>query len=620
MKNRQFYSFLHRQILVLIALSLAPGLGYLLLGWLYDALLPVVAWYGLMLIMSAWGYTLYRRFDYDSFTRHALHEWYREASWFYYIVFSLWTLIFVLIVPKTEHNLHYVAIFTQIGAAVVSSTLLFCDRKLFMPTNAILVAPLMIYFAQIAHWYGYILTIFSGVFWWVLHYASSSSNQLLQQTYIQSSRDQLTDMYNRAFFIDAMEQTVNSLKSNQYYACLILIDLDYFKTINDSLGHDIGDVLLREVADRMKRIVPAKAIAARMGGDEFIIITEPVQERDAAISHALALSESLRETLKQTYKIDRHHLYISASIGVSVIHNPTVQANKYIKEADIAMYEVKDRGRDGVILFSDDVSERVEKNLEIERLLHFSLENNEIYLNYQPQFDKDQHIVGCEVLVRWQNRELGAVSPERFIPIAEKTGLIIEIGNFVIEQALKTLAEWESKGISLQSLSINISMRQFFYHSFVRDVKRLCQQYLEPEQVQKIVFEVTESTLADELDKLVEIMQELRSDGMSFSIDDFGTGYSSLGYLRQVPLDEVKIDRSFTSELTADESSQAMVKTILHLAEIYNLKVVAEGVETQQQQEILLDNHCHLLQGYLLARPVAKDEFESLYKSNHARD
>jgi EAL domain-containing protein (putative c-di-GMP-specific phosphodiesterase class I) len=255
----------------------------------------------------------------------------------------------------------------------------------------------------------------------------------------------------------------------------------------------------------------------------------------------------------------------------------------------------------------------VEKELEIERLLHFSLERGEVYLNFQPQLDSEQKIVGCEVLVRWENSTLGNVSPSVFIPIAEKTGLIVEIGKFVLEESFKTLRDWEQKGIALEQFSINVSMRQFFDHSFSSEIKKLCGQYLGKEQVKKVVLELTESSMAEELGKLIDVMNDLRAYGLSFSIDDFGTGYSSLGYLRQVPLDEVKIDRSFVSELLEDKNNQAMIETIIHIAQVFGLKVVAEGVETDGQKEFLLENKCDLLQGYLFSKPVSKDEFEKQY-------
>lgn len=614
MQPKPFYHFLHKQIRVMLALSLGPGLGYIFLGSVHGAMAEALVWYALLLVVSAWGYRLHRRFDYRVMTREGLRAWYRQLTWFFYSIFALWTLVFVLFGTHVESGLHYVAIFTQIGASVVAATLLFSDRRLFLPVIAILVVPLIAYFSQIEGWLGVVMTLFGGVFLWVLVYASNSSNQLLQMTHFQASRDQLTGLYNRSHFNDVMEQTVNSLRTSRGYCCLLLVDLDHFKTINDSLGHDVGDQLLKEVAARMRRLVGKEAMVARMGGDEFIVVGPVGADRDACTAGALRLAEQLRDALKSTYEVDRHHLYISASIGVSVIHDPRDSAARYIKEADIAMYEVKDRGRDGVVLFNDEVSRRVERNLQIERLLHFALARRELALHYQPQTDRDRRIVGCEALLRWHCGELGPVSPGEFIPVAEKTGLIVEIGHFVIEEAFRTLADWSARGIHLEQFSINLSVRQFFHDGFVRELAELRERYLRPE-FPRVMFELTESTMAEELSTLVDKMQRLKALGFGFSIDDFGTGYSSLSYLRRVPLDEIKIDRSFISELTANRDDQAMVETIFSLARVYGLKVVAEGVETTQQEDFLVARNCDLLQGYLFSRPLSREEFEVFHRS-----
>ncbi len=599
----------------MLGLSLGPGLGYILLGIIQEVAVRSVAWYLALLTVSVWGYRLYRDYNFSSMSHQGLADWYRQASYFYYTIFTLWTVIFLLFVPLHQTGLHYVAIFTQIGASVVASSLLFSDRRLFVPIILILMIPLILYFSQVGTWYGYVLTIFSSIFLWVLYYASSSSNKLIEKTNYQAAHDQLTGLYNRNYFIDVMQRVVNTLKSNGGYSSLLLIDLDHFKTINDSLGHDVGDIMLKEVARRMNEIVPRDAVIARMGGDEFIIVGGICADHDVCFERAMSIAEDLREVLKQAYHIDKHDLYISASIGMSLMHNPDQDASQYIKEADIAMYEVKDKGRDGVVVFGDEVAERVERNLEIERLLHNALNNKEFILNYQPQFNKAHKIEGCEVLLRWNSEELGAVPPAEFIPIAEKTGLIIEIGNFVIEESFKVLRDWHAQDINLKQISINVSMRQFFYHGFKNDVERLSQKYLDKELRNKIVFELTESVMAEELDTLVEIMESMKNNGFSFSIDDFGTGYSSLSYLRKVPLDEIKIDRSFIEELTENTSDQSMIEMILNLSKVFGLKVVAEGIETQEQEDILVQGNCDLLQGYLLSRPVSREQFEALYAS-----
>ncbi|MGD2118119.1 MAG: bifunctional diguanylate cyclase/phosphodiesterase [Chromatiales bacterium] len=597
----------------MLGLSLGPGLGYVLLGVIYDVSFRSVAWYTGILLVSLWGYALYRQFNFASMSHAELDSWYSRTSNFFYCIFGLWTVIFLLYVPLTEYNIHYVAIFSQIGTSVVASTLLFSDRRLFVPIIFILVIPLVLYFMFVGSWYGFILTFFGSVFAWVLYYSSTSSNRLLHKTTYQAAHDQLTGLFNRSYFIDAMQQTINTLNRNNGYCCLLLIDLDHFKTINDSLGHDVGDVLLQEVARRMLEIVPAEAVVARMGGDEFIVVGGVHASEQACFDESTRMAENLRETLKDVYYIDRHSLYISASIGMSILHQPSDNASQYIREADIAMYEVKDKGRDGIVLFGKEVSERVERNLEIERYLHHALNNREFLLHFQPQFTREHEIVGCEVLLRWKNEQLGMVPPDEFIPIAEKTGLIIDIGYFVIQESFRTFNQWHEAGIRLRQLSINVSMRQFFYQSFPEDVERLSQQYLAQDLRNSIVFELTETVMAEELDKLINIMSQLKSWGFRFSIDDFGTGYSSLGYLRKVPLDEIKIDRSFIEELSSNTSDQLMIDMILNLAKVFDLKVVAEGVETQEQEDILIKSQCDLFQGFLLSQPLGREEFEQLF-------
>jgi len=598
----------------MLGLSLGPGIGYIILAAVNDVVGRAAAWYVLIILASIWGYRLYRQFDYNTMSTADMDSWYQSVSYFYYLSFALWTVIFLLFAPLHDVQMHYVAIFTQIGASVVASTLLFSDKRLFVPIILILIIPLALYFLFIGTWYGYILTIFSLVFLWVLYYSSSSSNQLLQKTNFQASHDQLTGLFNRNYFVDAMQQVVNTLRSNQGYCSLLLIDLDHFKTINDSLGHDVGDVLLVEASRRMQALVSSDAVVARMGGDEFIIVGEVCTSYDECYESSMYLAENLRESLKSTYDIDNHNLYISASIGISILHKPELNANQYIKEADIAMYEVKNKGRDGIVVFGSEVAEKVERNLEIETQLHHALTNYELTLNFQPQLNRDHQVAGCEALLRWHHDTLGHVSPAEFIPVAEKTGLIIDIGNYVIEESFKTLRDWYSRGTELQQLSINVSLRQFFHHNFIETVERLSHHYLDEQLRRCIVFELTESVMAEDIESLVSSMNRLRDEGFRFSIDDFGTGYSSLSYLRKVPLDEIKIDRSFIEELSENESDQSMIEMIMNLSQVFGMKVVAEGVETAEQEAILLNGNCDLLQGYLFSRPLSQEAFEKFYK------
>lgn len=616
MRDHRFYNFLHKQIPVMIGLSLFPGLGYIFLGWLHGIETPALVWYGAMVLLSVWGYKLYRSFHYETMGLAQVTHWYQHLTVFFYLFFILWAAIFLIYVWEDAYKLHYVAIFTEIGASVVASALLSCDRRLFVPTITILMVPLIIYFASIGEWFGYVLTVFATIFSGVLLYAADSSRNLLQQTQYQASHDTLTGLHNRHFFIEHLQQFMNSLHQSKRFSYLLLIDLDHFKNVNDSLGHDVGDALLQEVAGRLQKHCVKGNVLARLGGDEFIVTGSEFIDRDTCEAEASALATTLLNSLKKNYVIDRHHLYISCSIGISLISAESDNANRFIKEADIAMYEVKATGRDGVFLFSDEMSARVERNLRLERLLHFALRENEISLVFQPQLNPDGEVCGAESLVRWHSKELGTISPVEFIPIAEQTGLIVELGNHILEQAFIQLSRWQEQGMELQQLSINISMRQFMHQSFVEQVRRLTARHLNSESLQFLVFEVTESLVAEDIHKVIAIMEELHAIGIRFSMDDFGTGYSSLSYLKQLPIDEIKIDRAFVAKVDQDEEDQAMITTILKMAQIFGLSIVAEGVETESQWHFLRQRGCDYFQGYLFAKPLTVEAFEQFYREN----
>ncbi|GAO37010.1 hypothetical protein SCT_2425 [Sulfuricella sp. T08] len=615
MRDKCFYIFLHRQIPVFMALSLLPGLGYLFLGWLNGVFAPAFVWYLLVIAASVWGYFLYRGFDFDTMSESRRDRWYRHCSWFFYAFFLLWTLIFLLYVRQDAYKLHYIAIFTEIGASVVASSLLASDKRLYRPIIFILMVPLIIYFFFLGEWYGYVLTIFACTLTWVLLYAANSAHQLLTQANHQATHDALTGLHNRQYFIEHLQKRMNSLNESGEFSYLLLIDLDHFKNVNDSLGHDVGDRLLQSVVSRLQERVPKGCIVARLGGDEFIIAGSDFVDREECERAALEISEQLIARLKETYVVDQHHLYISASIGVSILSNRIANAHSFIKEADIAMYEVKAKGRDGVFMFNEEMSSRVESHLEIERLLHFALAKDEITLHFQPQIDREGRIIGAESLARWNNPTLGSVSPAQFIPIAEQTGLIVELGRHILETGFRTLREWRDEGIYLDQFSINISMRQFTHHAFVAQVEDLVQRYLDDELCCKLIFEITESIVAEDINRVISVMNRLKESGIRFSMDDFGTGYSSLSYLNRLPLDEIKIDRAFVGALDQKEGDRVMVVTILNMANILKLKIVAEGVETAEQLDFLLRYDCHIFQGYYYSKPLPKEQFDAYYRN-----
>ena len=615
MRTSEVYSYIHKQIPVMMVLSLFPGIGYILLGLINDIYIGAIFWYIAVVLISIRGYILYKDFDINEMSGKQLEAWYKKATVLFYFFFLAWGVIFLIYAPESNSNMHYIAIFTEIGASTVAAALLFPDKKLYKPILLTLISPLVIYFLLLGTWYGYVLSIFAATLGWVLFYAANGSNALFTRTIYQSTHDFLTGIYNRQYFVEYLQKKMNDLKQSGEYSYILLIDLDYFKTVNDSLGHDIGDHLLQEVVARIKKNLPENTMLSRLGGDEFIITGDNFKDKKDCKARALLISEKLLDALKETYIINQHHLYISASIGVSLLTSNGHTSVDFIKEADIAMYEVKEKGRDGVFFFDEEMSERVEHNLRLEQLLHAAIKKEEVYLAYQPQVNQKQQVTGVEVLARWKNEELGEVSPVEFITVAEQTGLIVDVGKYILESAFMTLKDWSEREINIRYMSINISMRQFMHHSFINDVTELCNKYCDDKTRSKIIFEITESVVA-EGEQIIESINDIKKLGIRFSIDDFGTGYSSLSYIRKLPVDEIKIDRHFINELSHYKNAEEMIDTILHIAKIFNLAVIAEGVETEAQETFLIEHGCKVFQGFKYSKPISKSEFEEFYLEN----
>lgn len=609
------YNYLGKQIPVLIALSLFPGLGYIFLAYRHSIHIPAVIWYGCMVIFSLWGWYLHRQFQPQQMSHRKLRKWYGKVSLFFYGFFFLWVAIFTLYITKDEYNLHYIAVFTEIGTSVVVATLLYSEKRLFYPLLIITILPLIIYFLLVGTFYGYVLSIFSATLGWVLLYAARSSHELLNKTQYQATHDVLTGLPNRQFFIEHIQRLMNGIQENKNYSFLLLIDLDHFKIVNDSLGHDVGDELLRQVSVRLLEKTPyPEWLVARLGGDEFIVTGKEYSSRERCKNEALEYAQNLILSLKETYVSATHHFYISASIGISIIDSSSANANTFVREADIALYEVKANGRDGIFLFDRSLATQVERHLNIERMLHFALEREEIFLVFQPQFNKGKKIIGAEVLVRWKNYRLGEISPVEFISIAEQTGLILELGNFILREALVTLQTWQAQNIVIDQFSINISKRQMLQHDFVENTIALLDELNLLESTRKrIVFEITESVVAEDIKRIIEIMDELKKQGIRFSMDDFGTGYSSLSYLKMLPIDEIKIDKQFVKALNTSKKDTQMLTTILNMASIFQLSIVAEGVETEDQFAYLKDQLCDYFQGFYFSKPLSKEEFAKLF-------
>ena len=604
---------MHRQIVVVIILVLGTAPGYILMGYLYSSMVIEIVWFMLVALVSLSGYMLYKRYHADM-TIPEKDRWLDGVRIFMFIYFSLWTIMFVVYVLNDNIKMHYMAIATQLGCTVVASTVLASQKKLVISTVVTLMLPITIYLLVVGQTYAYLLAFFTIVLASVLLYAARNTHDYLLKSRYQAYHDHLTKLGNRRYFLEVLHSVVNS----QYkgFAYLLLIDLDYFKTINDTLGHDVGDKLLCEVSDRMRDLsLEFDNKVARLGGDEFCLLSPLFDEEEECLREAKLFSQKLLQKIKDSYLIDGNSLYISASVGVSIIDTEYVDATSYLKEADMAMYEAKNAGRDGVIIFNEELCALVDKKLNIERLLHFAIEKEEITLNYQPQMDRNGRVIGCEVLVRWNSQELGFVSPDIFIPIAESTGYIIELGTYILEKSFQTIQEWSRLGLGLKQCSINISMRQLMHQDFIATVEQFLKKYIDASCNINIIFEITETSTSDDLKNLVQIIKSLKTHDIAFSMDDFGTGYSSLSYLREIPIKELKVDKYFISELQ-DAQQSSLVKTILDISKNFGLTTVAEGVEEEYQKEFLEKLECDLYQGYLFSKPLEKSAFEEFCRAN----
>ena len=424
-------------------------------------------------------------------------------------------------------------------------------------------------------------------------------------------QDALTGLPNRRVLMDRMEQSLAvSVRSGQYGA-LLFLDLDHFKEVNDSLGHDVGDELLKLVAQRLREGVRQSDTVARLGGDEFVVLLPDLGGAEIeATTQAGLLGEEILRVLSEPYNLGSVEINSTPSIGVVMYQGQRQSAEELLKQADIALYQAKDAGRATLCFFDPAIQAAFEKRMALEADLRLALGLDQFEIFYQPIVNGQRLIVGVEALLRWRHPERGLVSPADFIPLSEKTGLIVPIGQWVIEQACEQMTQWRVDPVrSTWQISVNVSARQFRQPDFVPQVKRA----MNHNQIRpgRLKLEITESSLQDNLSDTVEKMRQLRAHGVRFAIDDFGTGYSSLSYLKELPIHVLKIDRSFVSHVDTNEDDAAIARTILSLAAHLGLDVVAEGVETESQFMTLRAYGCHLFQGYLLGRPVPVDELVS---------
>jgi diguanylate cyclase (GGDEF)-like protein/PAS domain S-box-containing protein len=426
--------------------------------------------------------------------------------------------------------------------------------------------------------------------------------------------DPLTGLPNRRLLMDRLNQALAFSTRHDRQGALLFIDLDNFKTLNDTLGHDIGDLLLQQVATRLTTCVREGDTVARLGGDEFVIMLEDLNEQTQnAAAQTETVGEKILATLNQPYQLATYEYHNSPSIGATLFHGHQKSMDELMKQADIAMYQSKKAGRNTLRFFDPKMQETINSRVALEGQLHKALEHRQFQLYYQIQMDNARRPVGAEALIRWIHPEHGMVSPAQFIPLAEETGVILPIGKWVLETACAQLKAWEKNTLTRDLvLAVNVSARQFRQVDFVAQVQAVLQHHAVNPKLLKL--ELTESLLLENIEDTIATMNTLKAIGVQFSLDDFGTGYSSLQYLKRLPLDQLKIDQSFVRDIASDCSDKAIVRTIISMAHSLGLDVIAEGVETEEQLQLLQDKNCTHNQGYLFSKPVPIEQFEALLK------
>jgi diguanylate cyclase (GGDEF)-like protein len=432
----------------------------------------------------------------------------------------------------------------------------------------------------------------------------------------QATFDALTNLPNRRLLLDRMNHAVACCRRHGHWGAVLFIDLDNFKPINDTLGHTIGDALLQEVGRRLKKDLREEDTSARFGGDEFVVLlTELSDDPEQAPKLAQLASEKIRTALSLPYTIQDHTLHLTPSIGIALIPMAGETADDILKHADTAMYRAKEAGRNSVRFYLPSMQIAARQRLKLQNDLQTAIERSEFYLCFQPQVDASGTLVGAEALLRWQHPERGSVPPDNFVHVAEETRQILDIGGWVLHHGLNRLKTWtdEISEYPFQNLAINVSPLQFKQADFTLRIERiLAETGAKPEY---LILELTEGVLVENVEDATNKMRKLKQLGIRFSIDDFGTGYSSLAYLKRLPVDGIKIDRSFVSDITTDPDDANLVETIITMAEHLGLEVVAEGVETEEQLEFLRDRGCRLFQGYYFGRPLSEEGFTELLVS-----
>ena len=423
----------------------------------------------------------------------------------------------------------------------------------------------------------------------------------------QAHHDYLTGLPNRVQFQKKVQKITSESNHDHNSIAILFIDLDNFKNINDSFGHDTGDKVINITASRIKGCIRGDDFLARFGGDEFVILVDNFEGKD----DLEFIASDIISCISAPIEIERKSMFVSCSIGISLYPDDTVSYQDFIKYADTAMYKAKENGRNNYQFYSTDMTELAFEKILMETSMRFALEKEEFIVHYQPQIDcRTEKIIGIEALVRWNHESMGLISPQTFIPLAEESNLIIALDQWVMRTSMVQLKAWYDKGYNPGRLSLNLSTKQLQEKTFVATIKTMLEET--GCKAEWIEFEVTESNIMHNIQEAISTLETIRGLGIHIAIDDFGTGYSSLSYLKKLPVNKLKIDRSFIIDIPGNKEDAAITNAIIAIADSLNLTVIAEGVETKRQKNYLVENGCHYIQGYLYYRPMSAEKMEKV--------
>jgi len=598
--------------------------------WEYISHTTIVLWFVCINSLSLIRFIAYLRFNKIDSNLPVPVFWERFAQLSSVVSGITWGAVVIWLFPADDVAHQVMLVFVLAGMCAGAVTTMSPMMGSLIAFVILAIFPAVVRFLYLGTDVAYAMAIMSVVFVVLILKTAMNLNRVLKQSLLmrdeqrhdkeiiqrQALYDSLTGLPNRRLLIEKIQQEVNRSLRHKNIGAVLFLDLDYFKSINDSMGHAVGDELLLQVANRLNSCLRKEDATARIGGDEFIILAANIGEDEAQANRNITIfTDKIRHQFDKEFYIDGQSIFITSSIGVTLFPIVDVSPEELLQKSDVAMYEAKAAGRNNARLFEPEMQQTIIKQRETEKGLRKALLEGELELYYQPLFDAEDNIFSVEALIRWNHPEKGMVPPVDFIGLAEKRGLIIPIGDWVLEQACKHLAE--ISGDSNISMSINVSPRQFSETSFVaKMIEVLTKTGVDPARVR---LEITESMVMDNVEETIKKMQRLTGEGIHFSIDDFGTGYSSLAYLKRLPVDMLKIDKSFVLDITNDKDDELIVETILAMAHHMKIDVIAEGVETDQVLAFLKLKGCRKFQGYLFERPMPfADLIKRLNKSSES--